>query len=274
MKKTLYISDLDGTLLSPRPDITERTAEVINTLSAEGLNFTFATARSVYSAVPITKALDITVPCILMNGVSIYDIREKRYIKNEFIPTDASAEVLSTFERHGVHCFMYRIDGETLICYYSELTTNVMRSFAEVRKHEYLKPFVQLDRLADKADEHTVYFTTTGAYETLYPVKCGIEKIKGVSHAFYLDVYNDSWYLEIFSDKASKANGIRFLRDNYGFDEVVSFGDNLNDLSMFEAADLKIAVGNARDELKAAADIVIGTNDRDGVAEWLAENHK
>ena len=267
--KTLYVSDLDGTLLDPSPKITSRTAETLNSLIAKGMEFTFATARSIYSAVPITSALDINVPCILMNGVSIYDIVNERYIKNEFIVPEDSAEILRIFRKHGIHCFMYRIDNGILTCYYSELTTKVMQSFAEVRKHEYKKPFVQC-RLADYADEYTVYFTTTGPYEELLPVKLEAEKIAGVNIAFYLDVYNGAWYLEIFSHKASKANALRFLRENYGFDKVVAFGDNLNDLPMFEQADTKIAVGNARDEVKAAADIVIGTNDNDGVAEYLA----
>ena len=267
--KTLHITDLDGTLLDPTPKITEKSAEIINRLIADGMYFTFATARSIYSAVPITSSLNINVPCILMNGVSIYDLRNEKYIKNEFIAPSDSAEILRIFEKHGIHCFMYRIDEGTLISYYSELTTKVMQSFAEVRKHEYKKPFVQC-RLADMADECTVYFTTTGNYEDLLPVKLEVEKIDGVDIAFYLDVYNDAWYLEIFSHKASKANALRFLRSEYGFDEIVAFGDNLNDLPMFEQADTKIAVGNARDEVKAAADIVIGTNDKDGVAEYLA----
>ncbi|MCR5729158.1 MAG: Cof-type HAD-IIB family hydrolase [Ruminococcus sp.] len=266
--RTLYISDLDGTLLSPEPAVTEKTAEIINGLTAKGMNFTFATARSIYSAIPITAALDINVPCILMNGVSIYDIKNECYIKNEFIKPADSAAVLSAFARHGVQCFMYRIDKEILTCYYSELTSKVMRSFAEVRKNNYKKPFVQC-RLEDHADEYTVYFTTTGPYEELYPVKKEVEKIKGVDHAFYLDVYNNSWYLEVFSHKASKANGLAFLRERYGFDEIAAFGDNLNDLPMFAQADLKIAVGNAREEVKEEADIIIGTNSEDGVANWL-----
>lgn len=270
MKKTLYVSDLDGTLLSPAPEITEHTAEVINALTAKGEYFTFATARSIYSAIPITGRLDINVPCILMNGVSIYDIRNKRYLKTEFIPVEASAEVLKAFERNNVRCFMYKLEDETLVCYYSELNTKVMRSFAESRKNDYKKPFVQVDRLADHANGDAIYYTTTGPHDVLYPVKCAVEKIEGVDYAFYLDVYNGEWYLEVFSAKASKFNGIKFLREEFGFDEVVAFGDNLNDLSMFEAADVKIAVGNAKDELKAAADIVIGCNDGDGVAEWLS----
>ena len=252
--------------------VSGKTVKTINSFIKGGGYFTFATARSIYSAVPKTAEMDISVPCILMNGVSIYDIKNEQYVKNEFIDPAASAGVLRAFEKHGVHCFMYRIDKGILTCYYSELTTNVMRSFAEVRKYEYKKPFVQC-RLADHADEKTVYLTTTGEYEKLLPVKQEIEHIAGVDIAFYLDVYNGAWYLEIFSHKASKANGIRFIREHYGFSKVVAFGDNLNDLPMFEQADVKVAVGNARDEVKAAADYVIGTNDNDGVAEWLTTNN-
>ena len=203
-----------------------------------------------------------------MNGVSIYDIKNERYIKSEFIDPAVSAELIRIYKRHGVECFMYRIDRGALTCYYEELTSRVMQSFAEVRKQQYKKPFVQC-RLEECADEYTVYFTTRGRYEELLPVKLEAEKIEGIDYAFYLDVYDDSWYLELFSHKASKSNGLRFLRDKYGFDEIVAFGDNLNDLPMFAEADIKVAVGNARDEVKAAADIVIGTNSEDGVAKWL-----
>ena len=67
--KKLYISDLDGTLLDNDARLSDFTAEAINKLIMQGMNFTFATARSVYSAKPITSKLNISVPCILMNGV-------------------------------------------------------------------------------------------------------------------------------------------------------------------------------------------------------------
>lgn len=271
---TLFISDLDGTFLDPKGELTPFAADTINALTAAGANFTFATARSVYSAKPLMSPADIRIPCLLMNGVSLYDLRSERCISNEFIPVSASAEILRAFEKHGVHCFMYRIDHDVLICYYSALTTKVMQSFAESRKKQYLKPFVQLERLADMADHSVVYFTTTGPYEELLPLKNEIEHISGISLAFYLDVYNGAWYLEIFSEKASKSNGIGKLRKLYGFDRVVAFGDNLNDLPMFEVSDVRIAVENARPEVKAAADIVVPPNSEDGAAKWLAENYR
>ena len=271
MSKVLFISDLDGTLLDPSSDVTDVTAEKLNRLIKKGMNFSVATARSVYSVKPKMSSVDMNIPCILMNGVNIYDLKNDSFIKNEFIEPAASAEILKAFENHGKNCFMYRIDKGILTCYYSELVTDVMKNFAEVRKYEYKKPFVKC-RLEDYADEYSVYFTSTGSYDELLPVKLEIEKIKDIDNAFYLDVYNDAWYLEVFSHRASKSNGIKFLREKYGFDKVVAFGDNLNDLPMFAQADFKIAVGNARDEVKSAADIVIGDNKNNGVAEWLENN--
>ena len=148
-----------------------------------------------------------------------------------------------------------------------------MQSFAEVRRNRYNKPYVQCADLLDAADGRTIYYTALDEHEKLLPVKNAIDSIDGVDYAFYEDTYTGKWFLEVFSAKASKSNGLRYLRERYGFDEVVAFGDNLNDLPMFSEADIKVAVGNARDEVKAAADYIIGTNDEDGVAEWLLAAH-
>ena len=271
--KRLYITDLDGTLLSPEGSISAKTAAILNSLTAEGICFTFATARSVYSAKPITSALDINVPCILMNGVSIYDLRADGYLANQYIPVSASEKVIEAFEREKAEVFLYRFNDEVLTCYYTKVTTRVMQSFAEVRRNRYKKPYVQCADLLDAADGRTIYYTALDEHEKLLPVKNAIDSIDGVDYAFYEDTYTGKWFLEVFSAKASKSNGLRYLRERYGFDEVVAFGDNLNDLPMFSEADIKVAVGNARDEVKAAADYIIGTNDEDGVAEWLLAAH-
>ena len=152
MSKVLFISDLDGTLLDPSSDVTDVTAEKLNRLIKKGMNFSVATARSVYSVKPKMSSVDMNIPCILMNGVNIYDLKNDSFIKNEFIDPVASAEILKAFENHGKNCFMYRIDNGILTCYYSELITDVMKNFAEVRKYEYKKPFVKC-RLEDYADE-------------------------------------------------------------------------------------------------------------------------
>ena len=81
-------------------------------------------------------------------------------------------------------------------------------------------------------------------------------------------------YLEVCAKTASKYNAVKYLRDTYGFDKIVCFGDNLNDLPMFSASDVRIAVSNAKDVVKVEADIIIGTNTKNGVANWLLANAK
>lgn len=271
--RRLYISDLDGTLLDNNAGISDFTAGTINKLIEKGMYFTFATARSVYSAKPITSGLNINIPYILMNGVSIYNPENNSYIRNNYIQPEVSAEIIGVFKKHDLKCFMYKIHDDVLTAYFTEINSQVMNSFAEVRKNNYNKPFVQCADLADHADSETVYFTVTGEYERLFPVKSAVENIKGVNHAFYRDTYTGKYYLEIFSESASKANGIKYLRNKYGFDEVVCFGDNFNDMAMFGESDVKIAVGNAVPELKELADFVALPNENDGVAKWLSENY-
>ena len=87
---------------------------------------------------------------------------------------------------------------------------------------------------------------------------------------YYYDVYDPKlWYLEVFSSMASKEQGVRYLRENYGFDFVTAFGDNTNDLPMFKAADKRVAVKNACKEVLEGCDQVTGTNEENGVAEYL-----
>jgi hypothetical protein len=160
------------------------------------------------------------------------------------------------------------VEGVLSACY-SELSPQIMRDFAEERIKHYGKPFIRFDDIAEAADGDALFFTTVGERSRVEPVRDIVKDIPGVGYAFYEDTYTGAWYLEVFSSEATKAGGVRYLRENYGFDRVVVFGDNLNDLPMFEEADVKVAVGNAREEVKAAADCVIGTNDKDGVAEWL-----
>ena len=62
------------------------------------------------------------------------------------------------------------------------------------------------------------------------------------------------------------------IKELTGADKVVAFGDNLNDIEMLESADIGIAVGDAAEQTKECADLVIGNSYEDAVALWLREN--
>ncbi len=209
-----------------------------------------------------------------MNGVSIYDIQKKKYIKNEYINNSTAVTVSDIFKQCNIKPFMYKIKNNRLFALYTGFENKQMYEFFLLRRDKYDKPFIKCSDLACEADESVVYFTTLGEYESLAPVKSLLDKIDNISSAFYKDVYNKGlWFLEVFSNRASKSNGIKFLKKYGTFDYVTCFGDNLNDLPMFHICDKCIAVGNAKEEVKSAADEVIDCNNADSVAFWIKKNY-
>ena len=117
-------------------------------------------------------------------------------------------------------------------------------------------------------DGDVYYFACIGDSERqLSPV---YERLKDRFRCiFSRDIYTDAPWLEILPQGVSKATAAEKLRDLLGCKRIVCFGDAVNDLPMFEAADEKYAVANAAPELKKLATAVIGANDDDAVAAWL-----
>ena len=267
MSEILYISDLDGTLLNTKAEVMPETVRLINEAVAAGAKFSFATARTAVTAVPITSGLNINVPVVLMNGVCVYDICKKEYVKIEKIPDEAFTEMTDVLRNFHLSGFLFSItDGELETCY-ENIDSENARRFYEERTKRYGKMFIKIDDFSERAGKNNVYFSVTDTKEKLEPVYELIKKIDGLHINFYCDVYNKNfWYMEVSSANASKYKAVMFLRRKYGFDKVVGFGDNLNDLPLFRACDETYAVENARDEVRSAASGIVPSNTENGVA--------
>ncbi|MDR0326613.1 MAG: HAD family hydrolase [Oscillospiraceae bacterium] len=270
--KTLYISDLDGTLLNGAAELSETTARALNRMIAEGLWFSVATARTAASAFQILAGVRLSVPLVLMNGVLIYDPAQKQYIQVLPLAAGTVSAVIETLQSQGVTGLMYQLDGSELRTYYEERAHKPIRDFIEERITRFNKKFRQTASFLDVPPEQIIYFTLLDTQDNIKRVHDALEGLSGICRSMYKDIYSPNlWYLEIHSDKASKQNGVSFLREKYGFDRIIGFGDNLNDLPLFAACDHKVAVANAKDEVKAAADVICGTNEDDGVVRWIEE---
>ncbi len=266
----LYISDLDGTLLDRNAEITEYTKTALNRLIAKGMNFTVATARTYSSAGRILAGLDLQLPIVLMNGVLIYHpVRHEYEVINTLADADAE-RIISLCGEHGLSPFMYLMNGSVMSTAYSKLTNQAMKDFLDERVQKYGKAFIHTDNLTETEGD-VIYFCFLDDYEKLAPMQKVLSGMPSLKTAFYHDIYGDEWYLEVFSAEASKESGVRYLREKYGFDKITAFGDNLNDLPMFAAADERIAVSNAAEELIKTSHRVIGANTEDGVAKYLEE---
>ncbi len=267
--KTLYISDLDGTLLDKDAALSETSSEALNRAYMKGAFFSVATARTAATVGAILGDALPTVPSVLQNGVSVYDLRTGEYITTQKIFRDSAVPVITQLRTAGAEPFVYTARGG-LSTYYSSLKNSMMREFVSLRIAKFGKKFTVINDFCSLCDDGITYFAVMDDEDTVMRSVSLIKDISGINYTYYRDIYSpDGWYLEIFADTASKKHGVEFLRKNYGFETVVGFGDNLNDLPMFEACDIKIAVGNAAEEVKKAADAVIGPNTEDSVAKFI-----
>ena len=108
------------------------------------------------------------------------------------------------------------------------------------------------------------YFNCIGDPEELRPLYDRLFGDDRFRCTFQQELYRPEYMCEIMPVKATKAEAIRKLKALWGCERVVSFGDAINDIPMFEVSDECYAVENAVEELKSKATGVIGSNEEDG----------
>ena len=266
--KTLYVSDLDGTLLRSDVSTSDYTNRTINRLARQGMLFSYATARSYSTSAKVTRGLDAHIPLIVYNGAMIVDNVTGEILLSNFFGSDAH-EVLSDLLAHGVVPIVYAfVDGVERFSYVPARSSRGVLDFVASRRGDRRDNPVNSTEDLYRGD--IFYFACIGEEEKLEPLE---RKYRDVYHTVYQkDIYSGEQWLEIMPLAASKSNAIRQLREKLGCDRLVVFGDGKNDVDMFELADEGYAVSNAAPELKAVATAVIGSNDEDAVAHWLSEH--
>lgn len=265
MNKTLYISDLDGTLLNNEKLVTERSTQILNEMIAEGLQFSVATARTSATVEGLLKELNINIPVVLMNGVALYDLNQHAYIDVEYLGEDIAGEIIDRLESANESSFIYTIDDGNLKVYYDKTLNKYEAIFYEERKQT--KVFTK-QKVADISK--IIYFVFMDVKEKVEEIAALIKDVPGIDYSLYKDNYMEGAYLlEVYSERASKSNGILKLKNTYGYEKIVCFGDNLNDLSMFKIADYSCAMDNAAEALKAVATEIIASNEEEGVAQFI-----
>lgn len=270
---TLYVSDLDGTLLSTDSRISERSAEIITSLTEQGALITVATARTPATVVPLLAATATTPPAVVMTGCAFWDRKAARLVNPHYIPATEVALALDVCARHGVHPFVFVMsdDGNVLDVYHDGKSLNKSeRSFYEERAHVALKRFHLGTPAPERAFTHSVLFYAMGENVEVRLAAQELQTISNCTVCSYPDIFNPNIYnLEVFPPGVNKAAAVLELKQQLGADRLVVFGDSLNDLSMLAVADLAVAVGNALPEVKDAADIVIEPNYTDSVARFI-----
>ena len=267
-KSTLYVTDLDGTLMQSNGTLSAYTVSVINRLVEQGLAFTYATARSVESARTITGGLRLSLPVITRNGAVLADNETGKHLEKALFTEEEVAllkELLPELPRVGfVSCF----SGEKMFKTYvpGEHTVGFEKYVQYYRNDPMMKPVDSLDALFFGQPG---YVTLIDDREKMAPIYERVRQYTGWECVFQKDTYWEEYWVEICPRNCTKAKAILKMKERYDFGKVVVFGDSVNDLPMFRAADEAYAVSNALEELKGIATGVIGRNDEDAVARFL-----
>lgn len=266
--RVLYVSDLDGTLLRSDAKISEYTCRVINELTAKGMLFSYATARSIYTASKVTAGLTARIPLITYNGALVRDNATHELLLSNFFSKEDAAELLEALLGRGVSPIVYSYDGREHFSYLEKEISRQTAAFLATRKGDARdRPFSRPEQLLEG---EVYYFTCIDETEKMRPL---YERYRERFHCFFQpEIYSGDTFFEIIPKNASKANAVLQLKSLLHADKLVVFGDGENDLDMFQLAEEAYAVSGGADRLKAAATAVLGSNDEDSVAKWLEEH--
>lgn len=269
MGRTLYVTDLDGTLLGKDHKVSERSAGIIARLQQKGMLFSYATARSVYTGSVVTNNIDFSCPIIAHNGTFIVDNRTFEIVRGIYFTETEAARIINEIERLNFSHIAYSlIDGKEKFSYPETNVSPQLQDFLNRRMNDVRRRPV---RTRDELYRGQLYY-----FNCIDAPEKALELYELFKDDFNCvcapEIYSGDMWLEIMPKKAGKADAVMQLKKIVGADKVIVFGDGINDKPMFEVADECYAMGNAVDELKEIATGVIGSNTEDGVAKWLEDN--
>lgn len=260
ISKVVLLSDMDGTLLNSKKEITDADRSAIKRFMALGGRFTIATGRTIQSFEQYNSILDLRMPLIMYNGAAIYDYNTNKVYYTQPLPLEAkeiTAEILSAMPQVGGEIlktngtYVFRNND------YQKLHTKlcgIVPNYAgldEIAEGGWLKV---LFAMAPEDIPQIEIFVRQRSYDTVSFVKS--------SDIFY----------EMLPLGITKGSALAEYRRLDGMEDCtfVAIGDFDNDIEMLEEADLGAAPANAEESVKTAADIVLKNSCETGaVAELI-----
>lgn len=244
--------DMDDTLLRSGGDLSPFSQGVLQAWLDSGRRLVVATGRPPRSIGEHLPTFLHAEPWICYNGAEIRAGGETIY--QNYIPEGALGRLVeNVLAKHP--------DAVVGVEFDDMLYLNRARSSRFDRTHRV----VDLATVTHNASPKVLFFAEelAGVMESLHPLPEGIRLIAPGRY----------YFLQLMSSSADKVHALKFLVERWGLtlDNVISFGDDVNDTEMLRAARVGVAMGNAMPNVRAAADRVAPSNDEDGVAVVLAE---
>jgi len=268
--KNIYITDLDHTFLRNDLSISDYTKSIWNA-KADSSILSVATARTYKKTAQFLSDVHINAPMILLDGALIATVG-KKIIDTKFITKDIADFIIDEGGTFGIYPFILALADSNLneAFLYSDICNEDQK--------KVLTRYAKDDNLQEckniRAMDDNFKIVYMGEENLLRDLAKHIENIFGDELKYILapEAYIGCYFLTILHKNADKSHGIQSVSEYVGFDlnKLTVFGDNYNDVGMFELAGVSVAMQNAQDGVKSKANIILPhTNDEDGVAKYL-----
>jgi hypothetical protein len=255
----LVASDVDGTLLTKDKTLTDAAKDAARRLHAAGIGFTITSSRPTIGMRFLIEPLAITLPIGPFNGSAIVD-PQMNAIEQHVIPLSAAERSIEMLERSGVDIWLFTLD--------TWFTRNGEGAYVP---HEVRAIRTEPNVIEDFGPYLTQACKIVGAssdFELLRRCETDIREALGDQATA---VRSQNYYLDITPPGCDKGTFVAAMARRLGIpvDAVATIGDMANDVAMFAASGLSIAMGNAHDEVKARANVVTATNEDEGFAKAI-----
>lgn len=255
----LAVSDIDGTLVNEDKKVTPLTREAIKTFQERGGSFTLATGRIEKSAIPYCRDLNIRVPVILYNGARIVDPLTGEVLWEKSLQKEDFNKALVLRSQYPFDYLIYS-DGEAFVFERSD----AVKLFESGDGYECT--IIKDPDMFKERDVTKILMIGDNSFFSGFR-----EDFNGIRENPAALVQSESNYLEILPEGVNKGRALDKLQEILGLNKenIICFGDNMNDIEMLQNAGTGIAMENARSEVKEAADQLTSSHNDDGVGCFL-----
>jgi Cof subfamily protein (haloacid dehalogenase superfamily) len=268
--KNIFITDLDHTFLKTDLTISEYTKDIWNKKSLDNI-MSVATARTYKKTMQFLKNIQINAPMILLDGSLIATV-DKKIIDTKFIDKESGDAIIDEGAKFGIYPFILSLSDKNLN------EAFIYPSICNAHQRELLTRYTKDDNLQEqkniRAMRDNFKIVYMGEEKLLRKLLVELRRVfkNELKYILAPEAYIGCYFLTILHKDADKAHGIKSVCEykNLDMDKLTVFGDNLNDLGMFQLAKTSIAVANSHEKLKKYATIVSKySNDEDAVAKYL-----
>ncbi len=270
MNLKAIILDIDGTLYTSEKKISPRTLKALLAAQDKGVKLILASGRPARVMVDVAKQLKMNEHDGLLvsyNGAAVIDCQTNELLFNQAMTVKEVKAVLTHLENFDVMPMIAK--GDTMYVnnvynnniHYKDKDINIIQY--ESRGGKYL--LCEKENLAEFADFELNKILI--AADPDYLTK-NYENIRKPFEGKLSSMFTAAFYYEFTAKGIDKGNALRNVLTPMGIDakDCIAFGDGQNDMSIIEFAGLGVAMDNAVDELKNAAQEITASNDNDGIA--------